>query len=223
MGLPGLFISVFLITLTGAMMPGPMLTVTLDRTARIGWKAGPLVVSGHGLLELITVLALLLGLGRFLTEPSVTMVTGIAGGLFLIYMSYSIVKGASASAEATLNADGARLPVDHTPLARQVFSTSLLGVTTSIGNPYYTLWWGTIGAGYLAMALQGYGAAGVIVFFVAHFLCDALWYTAVSSVFASGGRRLPVFLYTGVLRVLGIFLMGTALYFIYTGATALAS
>ena len=48
-----LFFSSIVIALSGAMMPGPMLTVVVTETPRHGARAGPLVVLGHGILELV--------------------------------------------------------------------------------------------------------------------------------------------------------------------------
>ena len=54
-----IFGSSFVIALSGALMPGPVLTVTVSESARRGAKAGPLMIFGHGILELALVLALL--------------------------------------------------------------------------------------------------------------------------------------------------------------------
>jgi threonine/homoserine/homoserine lactone efflux protein len=41
----------FVIALSGAMMPGPLLTVTISESPRRGMLAGPLLVLGHGILD----------------------------------------------------------------------------------------------------------------------------------------------------------------------------
>ena len=57
-----IFVSSFVIALSGAMMPGTLLTVTISESSRRGVIAGPLLILGHGILELTLVTALLLGL-----------------------------------------------------------------------------------------------------------------------------------------------------------------
>ena len=66
-----IFGSSFVIALSGALMPGPVLTVTVSESARRGAKAGPLMIFGHGILELALVLALLGGLAPFFSREGV--------------------------------------------------------------------------------------------------------------------------------------------------------
>lgn len=54
----------FLVALTGAMAPGPLLTYTIIKSAqttRRGYLAGLWVVTGHAMLETLIIVFLLLG------------------------------------------------------------------------------------------------------------------------------------------------------------------
>ena len=53
------------------------------------------------------------------------------------------------------------------------------GVVATVANPYWLLWWATIGANFVALARQG-GALGLVSFFSGHILADFLWYTLVA-------------------------------------------
>ena len=69
--LAAIFGGSFTLGLSGILTPGPILTVTIAESARRGFKAGPLIISGHALLELILVLAIILGLGTYLKSSIV--------------------------------------------------------------------------------------------------------------------------------------------------------
>ena len=43
-----IFATSFVSALSGALMPDPLLTITLSESARSGFRAGPLVVLGNG-------------------------------------------------------------------------------------------------------------------------------------------------------------------------------
>jgi len=63
--LAGIAVAAFGIGLSGAVMPGPVTSVTLANVGRKGVMAGPLVTFGHGIVEGLLVLALALGRGLF--------------------------------------------------------------------------------------------------------------------------------------------------------------
>jgi threonine/homoserine/homoserine lactone efflux protein len=86
------------------------------------------------------------------------------------------------------------------------------GVLMSAANPYWLIWWLTIGLGYVMFSMQ-YGLLGVALFYVGHILADFAWYTLVSGAVAQGRRFLSDGLYRGFLAVCGVFLFGFGGYF----------
>ena len=88
-----IFGSSFIIALSGALMPGPVLAVTITEASRIGLRAGPLIMLGHALLELALFSLLVLGFVHFINHPVVLGVVGVAGGLILLWMSCGMLKG----------------------------------------------------------------------------------------------------------------------------------
>jgi hypothetical protein len=85
MALFTIFFSSFLIALSGAMMPGPLLTATIGEASRRGFPAGPLLVVGHGILELVLVAALLFGLAPYLQQQEVFVAIALSGALILLW------------------------------------------------------------------------------------------------------------------------------------------
>ena len=92
LALAAIFGGSFALALSGALMPGPLLTVTVSESARIGSKAGPLLITGYGMLELLLVVALILGLGPFLKSPMVMGIIALVGGDMLVWMGIDMLR-----------------------------------------------------------------------------------------------------------------------------------
>ena len=90
--LAGLASTSFIVALSGALMPGPLLTVTVGEAARRGFWAGPLIIVGHSLLELALVLLLLVGLGAWLNQPVILGTVGVLGAGMLGWMGFMTLK-----------------------------------------------------------------------------------------------------------------------------------
>ncbi|MGI6492131.1 MAG: LysE family transporter [Pelotomaculum sp.] len=231
MELIGLATSAFVLGLSGAMMPGPLLTVTIGESAKRGFLAGPLIVLGHALLELALILALVAGLSVFLTRASVTQAIAVVGGIFLVYMGWTMARDArSGKVSLPLNQGVSREPSPGTdqgpaaatsgsPLRRGGFRPIAAGILVSLANPYWTLWWATIGLSFITLSLQS-GYTGLAIFFSGHILADLVWYSLVAGVIAGGRRFINDQAYRGILVVCGIFLVGLGIYFMYSGLTA---
>lgn len=211
MSLWGIFFSALIIGFSGAMMPGPMLGVTIDGSLRKGAAAGPLVVSGHGILELILVVVMASGLKNFFANPKVAGLIGLVGGVFLMWMGYGMVKSVMCNAVSLQNGAKGRFSVQNLLLA---------GVIVSITNPYFIIWWATTG---MEMIRQAYtlGFLGVAFFYVGHILSDLVWYSAVSVGVSRGKKILSDVVYRRIIFALGLFLIGFSLYFMYSGINIL--
>ncbi len=201
-----LFGTAYVIAMSGAMIPGPMLTVTVAESARRGFWAGPLIVLGHGILELALVLALLAGLATYLTRTDVTNVISVAGGVFLLYMGFNILKDLKLG----------RLSLGGTassPGADRRMNPVAAGVLVSLSNPYWSFWWAAIGLTYLTLAVKS-GWLGVTAFFSGHILADLSWYSLISLGVSAGRNVIKPVVYQAVLGVCGLFLLGLGAWFI---------
>jgi threonine/homoserine/homoserine lactone efflux protein len=85
-----------------------------------------------------------------------------------------------------------------------------------LSNPYWTIWWATIGLGLLTKA-YAYGVAGVAVFYVGHILGDLTWYSVVSGTIAAGRRFITLRGYKIMLCAAAAFLLALAAWFIVSG------
>ncbi len=203
-----IFATSFVIALSGALMPGPLLTVTLSESARRGFLAGPLIVLGHGILELVLVLLLLLGLAPMLKNDHVIGSVGVVGAVVLIWMAVGMIRGLqSLSLEGISNDNKSINPV-------------WAGILMSLANPYWIIWWATIGLGYILYSFK-LGLLGVVAFFAGHILADLAWYAAVSFTVAHGRRFMSDRIYKGVIACCALALLGFGIYFGFSGAQRL--
>ncbi len=204
-----LLITVFVVSFSGALMPGPVMTLTITQAMKRGHLAGPLVSAGHGIAEGTLVLALSLGLGHIFKLPLVSGAIGVLGGLCLLYMAVGMIRAPVLE----------MLPAKAATEGRQMGPVAA-GVLASIANPYWVLWWATIGANFLAQAYP-HGALAVAAFFLVHFSVDLGWNSAVGSAVAAGRRLLTPKSYKAILTVCGVFLLLLGVYFLVSGADSL--
>jgi threonine/homoserine/homoserine lactone efflux protein len=202
--LPQIFITSFLVGLSGALMPGPVLAITISHATRRGFIVGPLIVLGHAVLELTLVVGVILGLGQYLVLDSVMGILGIAGGLVLAWMGWGMLSGkGGGEGEAELARATPTSPV-------------LAGILTSLSNPYWFLWWATVGMAYISLSLQR-GSGGVAAFYSGHILSDLVWYSFVAALIAFGHKFVAGRLYRGLFIFCGAFLVLFGVYFLYRG------
>ncbi|HHW11211.1 MAG TPA: LysE family transporter [Firmicutes bacterium] len=197
--------------LSGALMPGPVMTVTMAHVHRRGALTGPLVASGHALVEAILVAALALGAGGLLLLSWVNGLTAVIGAVVLMWMAWGMFK------ESRTN------NTDQTATTSALKTGPVLsGILTSISNPYWFLWWSTVGVGYFAVA-KVWGIWGIITFFIGHILADYAWLTLLSTALARGSRLIGSKVYNFLLRGLALFLAFLATgFFIYGSRTIIA-
>ncbi len=204
----GIFSSSFLIALSGALMPGPLLTYTVAEAARRGFWAGPLIMLGHGFLEMGLLILLLLGIGAIINQPVIMGVIALSGAGILWWLGYGLITSARNS-KLTLTSGNGR-----------VLHPFWAGIIMSLANPYWLIWWVTLGLGYVLFAYK-YGLWGVIFFFIGHFLADLGWYSLVSLAVAQGKKFISDRVYHGFMVVCALFLMVFGCYFGYEGVKTL--
>ncbi|MCM8785376.1 MAG: LysE family translocator [Candidatus Omnitrophica bacterium] len=206
MNLSLIFLTSFFIGLSGAISPGPLLAITIEQTIKKGYKAGPLIIIGHSILELLMVIFLIIGFGEILKKGIVQNYLNIFGGFFLI--CFGVLTLISIK---NINLSFSKSPQNN-------YSLIFKGIFVSLSNPYWTIWWVTIGFVYLSFALL-YGFFGIFLFFVGHISSDFLWYSFVSySLYKS--KKLMKEAYLKYLSVfLGIFLICFGIFLISKAGT----
>jgi threonine/homoserine/homoserine lactone efflux protein len=197
----GLAMIGFIVGLSGAILPGPMLVYAVSEVLRGRRASALLIVLGHIFVEAVMVALLLLGLKQIIGSKIIFNILTILGAGVIISMGMHIFFRASQmklSIKRNIN-----------------FSSGLIigGMFFTAFNPTFPTWWVSIGAVLLSRALL-LGALGVIVFILGHWLADIAWYSLVSFVVGQGKLWLNDKKYQFIIRLLAIILVGLGLYFI---------
>ncbi|MFO8101774.1 MAG: LysE family transporter [Dehalococcoidia bacterium] len=205
--IPVIFVTAFVMALSGALMPGPLLAYTISASARHGFWAGPLLVVGHAVLELLLILLLVLGLDQCIENDWVTSIIGMVGGSLLVGM------GAATFRQGWRKEP---LPLETSSNVAENRKLVFAGILVSMSNPYWFLWWATIGVTYLLWALD-LGVAGVASFFTGHILADLGWYALIAFIISTGRKAINDTVYSWLLKVCGLALVGLGGYFVVSG------
>jgi len=203
---------------SGAVVPGSLLVVVVRESVRSGWAAGPVMMIGHGILELIAIALLITGLISFARAPRARGAIGLVGGVVLVCLGYQTFTLSGETGAAALRGWGGGGAHSGAPLLRLAW----LGALMSMANPYWWLWWATIGTAHAGWAVKR-GRLGGGVYFTGHILSDVLWYSAVSVALGAGRSLLSAGILRGIYMACGVFLIGMGVVFIGAGVRTLTA
>jgi threonine/homoserine/homoserine lactone efflux protein len=195
-------VQVFIISFSGAMQPGPVTATVITMGARNRY-AGALLALGHAIIEFPLMVLIMLGMQTLLKSEKTQIVIGLLGGIFLLMMAIQMMKNLRAKTDTEVKV------LRNQPV--------LAGVILSAGNPYFLIWWATVGVR-LASDLKDFEAWAFALFALAHWSVDLIWLQALSwasfkgsTLLGSRGRRI-------VLLICAIALVGFGLLFICSAA-----
>lgn len=153
------------VSLSGVMAPGPMTASAIEAGSRRP-LAGLWMALGHAIVEGPLMVAMALGVGAWLQAPLAKAIIGGFGGAMLILLGVLILRGLRQA--------------DVRQADRKPMSPLLVGIMMSGGNPYFLIWWATVGLTLTTRAID-YGAWAFVLFGVIHWLCDLVWLQALST------------------------------------------
>jgi len=197
------------ISLSGVLAPGPMTAATLAAGMR-SRHAGAIIALGHAAVE-FPLMALIIVAGersRLFQNQSVKLAIGAAGGAILLVMGAQLLAALRKTTDNTAVSD-----------SRSPFVT---GVVLTAANPYFLIWWATVG---LALATEAatWGMAAFALFAVLHWLCDLVWLEALSFASHKGTQLLGNRLHQGMMLVCGVMLLVFGCMFLYDAGSGLWS
>ncbi len=204
-----IFTGSFVVALSGALAPGPLLFYTISKTPKHGSLTGVFVIFGHAVLEILIVVLLLFGIKSLFNKTVFEIIISLTGGITLILMGILTI------IPAIKNKTGLEL---ENKKYENKFNYGLLagGFLISISNPYFLIWWIFIGAGYMYASLK-FGIIGLIVFFAGHILADFAWYFFVSLCVDKSKKLINNTFYKYLMITCSILIVLMGLYFLTNG------
>jgi len=198
--------TVVVVTASGALAPGPLFFTNIAHGTKSGAKSGLAFSIGHTIVELSLVMVLALTLQIVINEPLIKLVVGVAGGTALLVFGFLQIRGALTSKSSIASEKQSTL---KNPL--------LLGTVFTGLNPYFILWWLTIGLTLVITALEIASYAGVFIMYVSHVWMDYAWlistaYLAKKGTNLAGGKgyRLIMIIFGAILIYFGLYYLVSA-------------
>ena len=171
-------LKVIVISASGVLSPGPLTFSVVSLGLKQGKKVGFLASIGHLLAEFPLVILIALGVYEVLLQESFKRIIGLIGGVMIF------VFGALQLRDA--------FRIKHLELTKEEKSMSsspiLVGFSFSMFNPFFIIWWISVGIVLIYNAIELFGFIGVIYMYLAHVWLDFVWYTFLAYL-ANMGRK----------------------------------
>ncbi|MCL2431817.1 LysE family transporter [Candidatus Bathycorpusculum sp.] len=199
---PVFLLSVFLISLSGVLMPGPLFALTIKKAAT-SKISGALIALGHGIVEFPLMVLIFFVLSQFTIPVMVQIGVGVIGGVLMIFMGVHSFRGRHKQKEiqASLRRDS-------------VFA----GIYTTAVNAGFILWWLTVGTA-LILNAKLFGLLGFSIFAGLHWFIDFAWYAVVAFLIFKSQRfwndrvRCGITVFCSAVFIgFGFYFMGSALW-----------
>ena len=145
------------VSLSGVMAPGPMFATTIAKGYH-DLRAGLKISFGHAVIEIPLISAIFLGFDTVLKNDQVFIAIGLVGGVILLFLGMDQIRTRNSR---VIQKDNER-------------SSFISGIIMTAANPYFILWWATVGATLIAGAVK-FGPVMLPIFAAVHLSCDFAW------------------------------------------------
>ena len=189
------------ISCSGALQPGPVTATAISMGTRNRY-AGTLIAIGHGIVEFPLMVVIILGMGKYLEMQTSKITIGLAGGIFLLLMAIQSLLSVK------VKADNQSKVLKDKPITA--------GIILSVGNPYFLIWWATVGLALATQATQ-WGIWAFVIFAVTHWSVDLIWLQILtwcsnkgSVLLGAKGMKAVLMICSGALFFFGLFFIYNA-------------
>ncbi|MDH5449627.1 MAG: LysE family translocator [Candidatus Bathyarchaeota archaeon] len=205
----GFVSTVVLVTASGALAPGPLFFATVSHGTRSGAKGGLFFSLGHMLFELPLAVVLAFGFSTVVDQPIVRPLTGLLGGVMLLFFGILQIRESLAPKRG-----------DQTMSSRiLVKNPVILGIIFTGLNPYFIMWWLTIGIKLMSDLSVFLSLVSFLLMYVSHVWMDYGWLTLSAylarrgtSLVSSKGYRILMAVFGVVLICFGLNYLITTLF-----------
>ena len=193
-------IIVIVISASGVMAPGPLFAANISYGLRGEARSGIKMAAGHAAVEFP--LIMLLGIGAFSLEtfPGFRTAISAAGAVTLFVFALLQIRATLQKKENIISKP------KHGPI--------ITGVILSALNPFFIIWWLTIGFKLISDAMLIWAFSGMLVVFFLHVWMDFVWLGGISFITSKSSKIFSNKSYK-------IIMIGLSLMLIYFGITFL--
>ncbi|ABX12542.1 LysE family transporter [Nitrosopumilus maritimus] len=186
---------VIVISASGVMAPGPLFAANISYGLREGAKSGVKMATGHAIVELP--LVILLGIGVFSLEsfPEFRTIISILGAITLFVFAALQIRTVLKEKELSIT--------------NPKQGALITGVLLSGLNPFFIIWWLTIGFKLISDAMMIWAFSGMLIMFGLHIWMDFAWLGGISFLASKSVKILSNKNY----KILMIGLSGMLIYF----------
>ena len=158
---------VIVISASGVMSPGPLFAANVMYGLREGKISGLKMAVGHTIVEFP--LILLLGIGFFSIEsvPEIRTTITVLGAIGLFGFAFLQIRAVTKQ-KFSLETKSGQGPF-------------VAGILLSALNPFFIVWWLTIGLVLISESIQIFGVFGIVVLFLFHIWMDYAWLFTIAA------------------------------------------
>lgn len=157
---------VILVSASGVMAPGPLFTANVAYGLRIGGKAGIKMAIGHTIVELPLVILLGIGVFSFEILPEFRTLISVLGAIVLFVFAVIQIK--------------TTLQIKKENKSNFKHGAVITGIILSALNPFFIIWWLSVGFKLISDAMLIWAFSGIIIVFLLHIWMDFVWLYSIA-------------------------------------------
>ncbi|HJS68795.1 MAG TPA: LysE family transporter [Nitrososphaera sp.] len=204
-------VEVIAISVSGVLAPGPLFFTNLLYGTRQGARAGLKVAYGHTAVELPLIMLLAVGLFTSAAATQYAGTIGLVGGVGIIGFAALQIAGVLRKKN-----------IQAAPAMASGKSPFVAGIALSALNPFFLVWWFTVGLKLIADSATFGLAAGIVILFGLHIWMDYAWLAGTAYLASKGSSVIKSKYYPLLLLALAAVLLYYGVYFTLTSIDALS-